>query len=125
MIKVAAQWVSPVMVEDALRSHPVVTDCAVAAVTVGDLVRPGAFVVLSSGVEQTSALVKELRKHVQLRLPDYMCPACFRFLEELPRTTTGKVQRFKLREYLDHKDQPDVCRSEIKQTKGAEDGCGG
>jgi len=99
MIKVAAQWVSPVVVEDALRSHPAVQDCAVAAVAVGDFVRPGAFVVLFSGVKQTPALVGELRKHVQLRLPDYMCPAYYRFLDELPRTTTGKVQRFRLREY--------------------------
>ena len=108
MIKVAAQWVSPVMVEDALRSHPAVADCAVAAVMVGALVRPGAFVVLSSGVKQTPDLVKELKRHVRSRLPDYMCPACFRFPDELPRTTTGKLQRFRLREHLHHADQPDV-----------------
>ena len=55
MIKVGALWVSPVKVEDALRSHPAVADCAVAAVSAGTLARPGAFVVLKPGTEQTSA----------------------------------------------------------------------
>ena len=96
MIKVAAQWVSPVIVEEALRGHPVVMDCAVAAVTVGTLVRPEAFVVLSPGVKQRPILSKELRKHVQSLLPDYMCPVRFHFRDELPRTSTGKIQRFRL-----------------------------
>lgn len=98
MIKVDAQWVSPVMVEDVLRSHPAVADCAVAAVTVGALVRPGAFVILSSGREPSPELVRELKEHVMSRLPNHMCPARFRFLADLPRTSTGKVRRFCLRE---------------------------
>jgi benzoate-CoA ligase len=98
MIKVDAQWVSPVMVEDVLRSHPAVADCAVAAVTVGALVRPGAFVILSAGREPSPELVRELKEHVISRLPNHMCPARFRFLADLPRTSTGKVRRCCLRE---------------------------
>jgi benzoate-CoA ligase len=98
MIKAGAHWVSPVTVEDALRGHPAVADCAVAAVSVGTLIKPGAFVVLTPGTEQTPGLTGELRAHVMARLPDYMCPVRFRFMEELPRTSTGKIQRFRLRE---------------------------
>jgi benzoate-CoA ligase len=98
MIKVDARWVSPVTVEDALRSHPAVADCAVAAVSVGTLLRPGAFVVLTRGTEQTPGLVRELRTHTMARLPEYMCPVRYRFMEELPRTPTGKLQRCRLRE---------------------------
>lgn len=98
MIKVGALWVSPVRVEEALRSHPAVADCAVAAVPAGTLISPGAFVVLKPGTEQTPALAQELRLHILSRLPDYMCPVSFRFLEELTRTSTGKLKRFKLRE---------------------------
>ncbi|HEX2768978.1 MAG TPA: benzoate-CoA ligase family protein [Geobacteraceae bacterium] len=98
MIKAGGHWVSPVTVEDALRSHPAVADCAVAAVSVGTLIKPGAFVVLMPGTKQTPGLKVELRAHVMARLPDYMCPVRFRFIEELPRTSTGKIQRFRLRE---------------------------
>jgi benzoate-CoA ligase len=102
MIKVGALWVSPVQVEDALRSHPAVADCAVAAVSVGTFTRPGAFVVLKPGTMLTPALTQELRLHILARLPDYMCPVSFRFMEELPRTSTGKLQRFRLREKDSH-----------------------
>ena len=98
MIKVGALWVSPVQVEETLRSHPAVADCAVAAVSAGTLIRPGAFVVIKPGTEQPSALAQELRLYILARLPDYMCPVSFQFMEELPRTSTGKLQRFSLRE---------------------------
>lgn len=97
MIKAGAHWVSPVPVEEALLNHPAVAECAVAAVTVGALVKPGAFVVLAPGAAQASNLARELRDHVLARLPDYMCPARFTFVEQLPRTATGKIQRFRLR----------------------------
>jgi benzoate-CoA ligase len=98
MIKVDALWVSPVLVEETLRSHQAVADCAVVAVSVGTLVRPGAFVVLNPGNEETSTLVQELKAHVSSRLPEQMRPVRYRFMEELPRTSTGKVQRFRLSE---------------------------
>jgi benzoate-CoA ligase len=98
MIKTDAHWVSPVIVENVLRSHPAVTDCAVAAVSVGTLIKPAAFVVVTPGTDRIAGLVRELMAHVKARLPDYMCPVRFRFMEDLPRTPTGKVQRFRLRE---------------------------
>ena len=98
MIKAGARWVSPVIVEDVLRSHPAVADCAIAAISAGTLSKPGAFVVLAPEMERTRGLVRELRAHVMERLPDYMCPVCFRFMDELPRTSTGKIQRYLLRE---------------------------
>lgn len=98
MIKVDAQWVSPLVVEDVLRAHPAVADCAVAAVTIGALARPGAFIVPSAGVESSPQLVRELKELVRSRLPDHMCPARFRFMTDLPRTSTGKVRRCCLRE---------------------------
>jgi benzoate-CoA ligase len=98
MIKAGAHWISPAPVEDALLSHPAVAECAVAVVSAGVLLKPGAFVVLSAGTVQTPGLVRELRQHLLARIPDYMCPARFRFVEELPRTATGKIQRYRLRE---------------------------
>ncbi len=100
MIKTGAHWIAPAPVENALLTHPVVAECAVAAVSAGVLLKPGAFVVLAPGAVQTPGLVRELRQHLLARLPDYMCPARFKFVKELPRTPTGKVQRFRLREQL-------------------------
>jgi len=85
-----------VLVEEVLREHPEVADCAVAAVSVGALVKPGAFVVLALGIQPTPDLAK-LRRHVLARLPDALCPASFSWVADLPRTATGKIQRFQLR----------------------------
>jgi benzoate-CoA ligase len=98
MIKTGAHWISPAPVENALLTHPAVAECAVAAVSAGVLLKPGAFVVLASGTVRTPTLVRELREHLLARLPEYMCPARFRFMKQLPRTATGKIQRFRLRE---------------------------
>jgi len=106
MIKVDALWVSPVIVEEALRGHPAVAECAVAAVAVCGLARPGAFVVLSPGVKLTPGLAQELTEYLKSRLPDYMCPARFRFLDDLPRTSTGKIKRSRLREHMFHEAPP-------------------
>ena len=98
-IKSASCWVSPIAVEEVLRGHPAVAECAVAATRVGALSVPGAFVVLSRAVAESPELGVELRRHCRERLPDHMCPARIRFVAELPRTSSGKVQRFKLREW--------------------------
>ncbi|MRR55822.1 MAG: benzoate-CoA ligase family protein [Deltaproteobacteria bacterium] len=98
MFKSAGCWVSPTAVEEVLRSHPVVAECAVVATTVGAFSVPGAFVVLGREVTESPELIGELRRHCRERLPDHMCPARIRFVAVLPRTSTGKVQRFKLRE---------------------------
>ena len=100
MIKVNAQWVSPVCVEDALASHRLVAECAVGSMSIDTITRPMAYVVLVPGIKPSPALVIELKKHIQSQLPNYMCPASILFLVKLPRTPTGKIQRFKLREEL-------------------------
>lgn len=97
MIKAGACWIPTFTVEDILRCHPAVADCAIAAIPVGALNKPGAFVVLKSGTVQTAALLRELRAYMTARLPKYMCPIRFRFMNKLPRTATGKIQRFRLR----------------------------
>jgi benzoate-CoA ligase len=98
MLKVGGQWVSPVQVEEVLHSHPAVDDCAVAACRVGGLSCVAVHLILQPGISSGQSLEKELRAFVAERLPDYMRPLVYSFVKELPRTTTGKVQRFKLQQ---------------------------
>ncbi|MDQ2713801.1 MAG: benzoate-CoA ligase family protein [Chloroflexota bacterium] len=98
MIKVSGQWVSPTEVEGALFAHPAVLEAAV----VGDfdsdkLVKPRAYVVLKPGYEPAEALAEELKTFVKTRLAPFKYPRWVVFLPELPKTATGKTQRFKLR----------------------------
>lgn len=95
-IKTGACWVSPVLVEDALLSHPSVAECAVASITIGTFSKPGAFVILAPGVAIQPELTRALREHLRARLPEHMLPVRFEFVSELPRTSTGKIQRFRL-----------------------------
>lgn len=98
MMKVAASWVSPVEVESALLEHAAVQEAAVVAREDESLlVKPMAFVVLRDGVEASSALAKELEESVARKLAGYKRPRWIEFVRELPKTATGKVQRFKLR----------------------------
>jgi benzoate-CoA ligase len=97
MLKVGGQWVSPIQVEEVLRSHPAVVDCAVAACHVGGLERVAAHLIRQPGASSGAELEKDLRAFVSGRLPDYMRPLVYSFVKELPRTATGKVQRFQLR----------------------------
>ncbi|MBI1875283.1 MAG: benzoate-CoA ligase family protein [Acidobacteria bacterium] len=99
MLKVGGLWVSPVEVENTLAEHPAVRECGVVAREDRDeLVKPAAFVVLKPGVDGTPALADELQQHVRARLAEYKRPRWIEFLPELPKTATGKIQRFKLRE---------------------------
>lgn len=97
MMKIGGQWLSPIPVEDCLRQHPAVADCAVAGCHVQGLEYPAAFVVTRAGHVGNATLGGELRRFVHDRLPKYMCPVKMEFLAALPRTTTGKIQRHKLR----------------------------
>ena len=97
MLKVGGQWISPVQVEEVLSSHPLVADCAVASCTVMGLSRPAAHLLLKPGCSAGPALENELRRFTAASLPDYMVPVRYFVVDELPRTATGKVQRFKLR----------------------------
>jgi len=98
MLKVGGQWVSPVEVENVLIAHPAVLETAV----VGDfdadeLVKPKAYVVLKAGYEPSDALAEELKSFVKTRLAPFKYPRWIEFLPELPKTATGKIQRFILR----------------------------
>ena len=98
MIKVGGLWVSPVEVEDTLGGHESVTEAAAVGVSVDDLTRVKAFVVLREGYEGTEELVEELQTWCKENLKRYQYPHIVEFIEELPKTVTGKIQRFKLRE---------------------------
>ena len=98
MLKVSGMYVSPFEVEAALSSHPDVLEAAV--VGWGDeqkLIKPKAFVVLKSPDKASDALAKTLQEHVKQKLAPYKYPRWIEFRKELPKTATGKIQRFKLR----------------------------
>jgi len=98
MLKVSGIYVSPFEVEAALSSHPDVLEAAV--VGWGDeqkLVKPKAFVVLKEPKKASDALIRALQEHVKAKLAPYKYPRWIEFRSELPKTATGKIQRFKLR----------------------------
>ncbi|GFK93927.1 Benzoate--CoA ligase [Fundidesulfovibrio magnetotacticus] len=98
MLKSGGQWVSPVRVEEELLRHPAVAECAVAARRAAGAEVVCAFVVPAPGAVPGKALDLEWRRFLLERLPQHMCPARFECVSELPRTSTGKVRRFVLRQ---------------------------
>ena len=98
MIKVSGLWVSPVEVESALGDHPAVIEAAAVGVPVDGLTRVRAHIVLRQDYEPSEVLVTELQNWCKERLKRYQYPHLVEFVEELPKTVTGKIQRFKLRE---------------------------
>jgi len=106
MIKAGGMWVSPAEVEGALVEHPAVVEAGVVgAADQDELVKPVAFVVLARGHAPGAALEAELQAFVKQRLAHYKYPRWIRFVEELPKTATGKIQRFKLREMAKQADR--------------------
>ncbi|MEP6678642.1 MAG: benzoate-CoA ligase family protein [Betaproteobacteria bacterium] len=98
MLKVSGIYVSPVEVEAALVTHAAVLEAAVVGREDDEhLVKPAAFVVLKPGIEGTPALADALRAHVKSLLAPYKYPRWIEFIDELPKTATGKIQRFRLR----------------------------
>jgi 4-hydroxybenzoate-CoA ligase/benzoate-CoA ligase len=96
MIKAGGQWVSPAEVESALVAHPSVLEAAVVAhKDENQLDKPKAFVVLKPGAQASS---EELQRFVKERLAPFKYPRWVDFVETLPKTATGKIQRFKLRQ---------------------------
>ncbi len=93
VFKVSGQWVSPLEVESCLLDHPAVMECAVVAFMGQDgLVKPKAFV-----VRRAEVTASELQVHVRERLQPHNYPRVVEFVEELPKTASGKVQRYALR----------------------------
>jgi len=98
MLKVGGIWVSPVEVEATLIKHPAVLEAAVVGQEDADrLVKPKAFVVLKEPATASPALAEELKAFVKGRIAPYKYPRWIQFVPELPKTATGKIQRFKLR----------------------------
>jgi benzoate-CoA ligase len=98
MLKVGGIWVSPVEVEATLIKHAAVLEAAVVGKEDSDrLVKPQAFVVLKEPAEASPALAEELKMFVKDKIASYKYPRWIEFVSELPKTATGKIQRFKLR----------------------------
>ena len=98
MLKVGGIWVSPVEVESTLMEHDIVLECAVVGVADdADLVKPKAYVVLHDPAAACEALMDELVAHCVERMAAYKRPRWVEFVDELPKTATGKIQRYRLR----------------------------
>jgi benzoate-CoA ligase len=98
MLKVSGVWVSPIEIESTLLDHPAVLEAAVVGRKDKDaLVKPVAFAVLREGHVPAPDLAGQLQEFVAARLAAYKRPRWVEFLPALPKTATGKIQRFKLR----------------------------
>jgi benzoate-CoA ligase len=99
MIKVSGQYVSPAEVEGVLVEHESVLEAAVVGLPNADgLIRTTAFVVLRPGQEPSDQIREQLQRYVKTHLAPFKYPRQIRFIEELPKTATGKIQRFRLRQ---------------------------
>jgi benzoate-CoA ligase len=99
MLKVSGQYVSPFEVEGALQQHPAVLEAAVVGVDdENGLTRAKAYVVLKHAQAPSEALVEDIKAFVKGKLAPYKYPRIVTIVDELPKTATGKIQRFKLRE---------------------------
>ena len=98
MLKVGGRWVSPVEVEATLIAHPAVLESAVVGQEAEDgLVKAKAFVVLKEPAHASAALAAELQSFVKAKIAPYKAPRWVEFVDSLPKTATGKIQRFRLR----------------------------
>ncbi len=98
MLRVSGHWVSPAEVEAVLVAHPAVIEAAVVGKADDDeLIKPQAFVILRDGAAPSEALAEELKAHVKATIAPYNYPRWIVFVTDLPKTATGKIQRFKLR----------------------------
>jgi benzoate-CoA ligase len=99
MLKVSGVWVSPSEIESVLVEHAAVAEVAVVAdKDKNGLPKPVAWVVLRAGFNGNAELASTLQEFVVARLSNYKRPRCVKFVSELPKTATGKIQRFKLRQ---------------------------
>ena len=99
MLKVGGIWVSPVEVEACLIGHPAVLECAVVGSRDNqDLVKPKAFIVLKNGYTADLQLEKDIKEYVKRTLAHYKYPRWIEFVDNLPKTATGKLKRCDLRE---------------------------
>ncbi|WP_419662878.1 BclA3: benzoate-CoA ligase [Desulfosarcina variabilis str. Montpellier] len=98
-MKVSGIWVSPLEVEDALLSHAAVAECAVVGAEDDmGLIKVKAFINLKNGHQPGDEMTSELKRYVKQKLAPHKYPRVIEYVDELPKTATGKIQRFKLRE---------------------------
>jgi benzoate-CoA ligase len=98
MLKVGKTLVSPMEIENTLREHPAVAEAAVIAKEdENGLEKPKAYVVLKAGYEPSEELAKEIQAFAKKSIVSYKYPEWVEFINELPKTATGKLQRYKLR----------------------------
>jgi len=97
LLKVGGIWVAPLEIENCLLDHPAVLECAVVGYEEGGLTLPRAYVVVRDG-EPADDLARELQDFVRTALSPHKYPRDVRFVEELPKTASGKVDRRALRE---------------------------
>jgi benzoate-CoA ligase len=99
MMKVSGQAVWPTDVEGVLQAHPAVLESGVVGTADPDgLIKPVAYVVLKDGCQPSPQLARELQEFVKTNAAPYKYPRAVVFVQTLPKTATGKIQRFKLRE---------------------------
>jgi benzoate-CoA ligase family protein len=99
MLKVGGLWCSPLEIEGRLLAHPKVREAAVVAQSDPDgLIKPSAYVVLRNPQDACAETIEELTQHCKSGLAGYKYPRWFTFIDELPKTVTGKIQRFRLRQ---------------------------
>ncbi len=97
MLKVSGKWLSPQELENCLLKHEAVREAAVVGVRTEDgLVKPSAFIIAAEGVHTSESLATELQEWARARLEPYKYPRVVVFMDELPRTHLGKVDRGKL-----------------------------
>jgi len=98
MMKVGGLWVSPIEIENRLIEHETVSEAAVVGVERDGLVKIKAAIILQSGAEPSDELVSELQEWCKSGLLRYQYPHVVEFVDDFPRTATGKIQRFKIRQ---------------------------
>ena len=98
MLKVSSTWCSPLEIEAVLTEHPGVVEAAVVGRADADgLIRPEAWIVINENRADPDQIERELVQHCKAKLAPYKFPRWFHFIAELPKTATGKIQRFRLR----------------------------
>src|SRR5919108_3492599 len=98
MLKVGGLWVSPIEIENTLLEHPSVLEAAVVGDQDADgLIKPKAYVLLKGEFQGTEQLQTGLQNYVKSKLAPYKYPRWVEFVDDLPKTVTGKIQRFRLR----------------------------
>ena len=105
MLKVGGMWCSPIEIESRLLAHPKVREAAVVGrVDESGLIKPAAYIVLADPANDSDVTAQELQVFCKETLAGFKYPRWFYFVREIPKTVTGKIQRFKLRQLSSEQD---------------------